>query len=109
MKKEEATQMSGPEMSNIDISVKKDSKLKKMFLLFAQGKRLHRFEAERHGDHCLNSTIPALQRDYGLYFERKTITVQTRFDRPARVSLYWLEGSNLIRARKIAGLDKVTA
>ncbi len=107
--KNEATPESGNELRPVDISSKKDGKLKKMFLLFAHGNRLHRFEAERHGDHCLNSTIPALQRDYGIYFDRESVKVPNNFGEMTWVTKYWLEGKHLNRARKIAGIDKEAA
>lgn len=51
---------------------------------------LHRFEAERIGDHCLPSTISALARRYGLRIERDWTRVPTRFGTEADVKRYWL-------------------
>lgn len=53
---------------------------------------LHRFEAERLGDHTLPSTISRLE-GYGVPIERKPLSVPTRFGRRARVMSYWVPAS----------------
>jgi hypothetical protein len=68
---------------------------------FARGNRLHRFSAERLGDHVLPTTISDLQKKHGIYFERRTISVPNRFGSKTRVSEYWLEGKSLIKAKSI--------
>jgi hypothetical protein len=40
-----------------------DTKIAKMAALFRSGISLNRFEAERFGDHCLNSTVSVLRAD----------------------------------------------
>lgn len=51
---------------------------------------LNRFEAERHGDHCLNSTIAELRKDGCDIYSRPEI-VPTKFNsRGVRVLRYWL-------------------
>ncbi|MDX9718432.1 MAG: hypothetical protein RBT67_13765 [Thauera sp.] len=53
---------------------------------------LNRFEAERHGDHCLNSTIAELRAD-GCVIHSEWETVPTRFNsKGVRVLRYWLTG-----------------
>lgn len=53
---------------------------------------LNRFDAERHGDHCLNSTIAELRAD-GCIFHSEWEMVPTRFNpNGARVLRYWLIG-----------------
>jgi len=52
---------------------------------------LNRFEAERYGDHCLNSTIAAL-RAGGIEIHDTWECVTTRF-RPTRVKRYFLMGA----------------
>jgi hypothetical protein len=50
---------------------------------------LNRFEAERLGDHCLNSTIAKL-RECGIAIHSAWETVPSRFSkRGARVLRYW--------------------
>ena len=87
----------GP-LSPIAAKRKHISKQDKMLKLFAEGKRLHRFQAERYGDHALHSTISSLQKKHGIYFERAFIQVETRHGMPTNVKLYWLEGLNLTKA-----------
>ena len=72
-----------------------------MLIHFAQGKRLHRFSAERLADHCLPTTVSDLQRKHSITFSREWIEVQNRFNRPTRVKLYFLEGENLSKAQRI--------
>lgn len=51
---------------------------------------LNRFEAERHGDHCLNSTIAELRAE-GCSIHSQWETVPTRHNpKGARVLRYWL-------------------
>lgn len=62
-----------------------------MVKVFLTGKSLNRFEAERHNDHCLHSTVAALEKD-GIVFDRKWETVPcvggSAF---IRVKRYWLK------------------
>lgn len=51
------------------------------------GNSLNRFEAERFGDHCLNTTISNL-RGKGYQFYDEWETVPTRFGVDARVKRY---------------------
>jgi hypothetical protein len=61
--------------------------------LFA-GNSLHRFQAERIGDHCLHSTISTLTHDYGLAFERRPVRVPNRFGSMTKVKEYRLAQSS---------------
>jgi len=47
--------------------------------VFLGGGSLNRFEAERIGDHCLNTTISTLSNGYGLAFVRVWERVPTRW------------------------------
>lgn len=53
---------------------------------------LNRFEAERLGDHCLNSTISELRAE-GYVIHAYAEQVQTRFGRNVRVKRYFLIGA----------------
>jgi hypothetical protein len=79
---------------------------------FLNGGRLNRFEAERVVfDHCLNTTISSLSRDYGLKFERVFETVPClRGTKTTDVKRYWLEPTpeNLALARRVLGVEKST-
>jgi len=53
----------------------KTTKLANMLRIFSNGKSLNRFEAERHHDHCLNTTVSVLQNSYKIHFIRVSETV----------------------------------
>lgn len=78
------------------------NKVETMLRLFAAGRRLNRFEAERHGDHVLPSTVSELQARYGLPFARELETVPGRNGTPTQCARYWLTGEHLERAAEIA-------
>ena len=42
---------------------------------FIEGHSLNRFEAEALHDHCLNSTVSALQNSFGIIIDRQRETV----------------------------------
>ena len=79
----------------------KKGKLFAMLEHFADGRRIHRFDAERLGDHCLPTTISDLQKKHGIYFDRQTVTVPNRFGSETAVSQYWLAGVNMDKAQEI--------
>jgi hypothetical protein len=62
------------------------------------GASLNRFEAERLGDHCLNSTVSALANRYGLAIQRKTERVPNNWGAPCHVNRYSLPRSQYERA-----------
>lgn len=84
---------------------KPPGKLDSMFARFATGDRLHRFQAEKIGDHCLHTTVSSLQAKYSLKFSRQWVKVSNRFGSDTRVMMYWLEGDNLLRAQKVMGWE----
>lgn len=52
---------------------------------------LNRFEAERIGDHCLNSTIANVREMYGIKLVSRWETVPTRYcETGVRVLRYWI-------------------
>lgn len=52
---------------------------------------LNRFEAERIGDHCLNSTVAKLREIHGDKLRQEWETVPTRYcETGVRVLRYWL-------------------
>ena len=62
---------------------------------------LNRFEAERIGDHCLNTTISVLANNYGLMIIRTPEKVKNRFGSKTRVYRYSLPNSEHERAAKL--------
>lgn len=68
-------------------------KTKKQAILEALRIRsLNRFEAERLGDHCLNTTISELRKD-GHNILSHLEQVETRFGRKTRCKRYYLAGA----------------
>jgi hypothetical protein len=94
-----------------ETSSKKIPKLKPLGKLdnqlrrFASGKPLHCLQAARDGDTCLHTTVADLQRREGIYFDRQWVKVRNRFGTDTLVKEYWLSGENLIKARKLSGLE----
>jgi len=110
MKKDEATSGSNTKSSSNTLSLNSDcGKLHSMLTRFAQGERYHRFSAETVGDHTLPSSVSALQKRHGIYFDRCRVKVKNRFGKYTSVCLYWLSGESLSKAQKITRLDKGTA
>ncbi|MCY0389131.1 hypothetical protein OVY01_18455 [Robbsia sp. Bb-Pol-6] len=82
-KSAEQIQKSGSDVNTVG------TKRNRILGLFQAGASLNRFEAERFGDHCLNSTLADLRRD-GYSFNQQWENVPTRFGRTARVLRYRL-------------------
>jgi len=81
-----------------------NKKVAAILRLFFYGERMNRFEAERHHDHCLNSTVSTLQNGYGIKIERVTEVVPcVRNQRTTPCKRYWLlrTPENLSAARSL--------
>lgn len=68
---------------------------------------LNRFEAERHGDHCLNSTIAEITRDHLVCIDREWEVVMCRGGQaPTNVKRYRVrrDEANLARVRSLLGI-----
>ena len=81
-----------------------DRKWCRILGLLAGGVALTRFEAERHGDHALNSTISTIGR-MGITVSRKPVTMEGRFGR-IYCKRYWIEPKD--RATAVAILQERT-
>ena len=54
---------------------------------------LNRFEAERIGEHAINSTVAVIRRRYGRHLVQEWETVPTKYNpKGVRVVRYWLKG-----------------
>ena len=62
---------------------------------------LIRFEAERHGCHCLNSTVSTLRNKFGIAIDGKRETVPSYQSIPTSVVRYSISPENLEAALKI--------
>lgn len=85
------------------ITSKKPGKLISMFARFANAEKIHRFQAEKLGDHCLETAVAGLQTKHSIYFSRVWTTVPNRFGSESRVKSYFLAGKDLTKARSILG------
>ena len=56
------------------------TKKERITLAVKQPEGLNRFEAERIGDHCLNSTIAIIRAEYGSRLIQRWETVPSRFN-----------------------------
>lgn len=82
--------------------LREGTKKRRVLLGFYTGAKLHRFAAEHIGDHALHSTVSTLERT-GLRFDRKTITVPTRWGSDTHVTLYWLASESYLLAAQLLG------
>ncbi|NHN76691.1 hypothetical protein HA520_05230 [Azotobacter chroococcum] len=69
--------------------------------LLEPGNSLNRFEAEKHGDHCLHTTISTLANSHGLEIQRQTEEVPTNWGEPCNVTRYSLPESQYQQARAV--------
>jgi hypothetical protein len=87
-----------------DSKALKSTKLATILRLLVNGQSLNRFDAEHHHDHCLNSTISALQNGHGITIERERESVPC-LGGMATVSVnrYWLntQPDNVKQARDL--------
>lgn len=79
---------------------KLDRKWQRILRVFLAGRSLHRFEAERIGDHTLHSTVSFLQTR-GVTILRKEETVTGYGGHPTRVMRYRLAPESCERAREL--------
>ncbi|MCE5362515.1 hypothetical protein [Pseudomonas anguilliseptica] len=82
-------------------NTKAPSKISRVLAHLLRQGPLNRFEAERIGDHCLNSTISDLANDHGLTFERIPEKVPNHWGHPCDVIRYSLPSSERRRAQRV--------
>lgn len=78
---------------SVDIKTKPLSKIARVLEHLLTGASLNRFEAERIGDHCLNSTIAVLSNKYNLTIQRKSERVPNGWGDPCIATRYNLPES----------------
>ncbi|WP_371231477.1 hypothetical protein ACAW63_02605 [Pseudomonas sp. QE6] len=102
MDKKKADQQASPQVSqrnNITVA-NAPTKLSRVLAHLVAGGSLNRFEAERIGDHCLNSTISALANNWGIEFKRLPERVPTHWGKDCDVIRYSIPQSQLKRAQR---------
>lgn len=77
------------------------TKIARILWHLLNGTTLNRFEAERIGDHCLNSTISTLANSYGLTFSRTPEKSPNRWGAPCDCKRYGLPVSERQRAHNV--------
>lgn len=79
----------------INLNPKRTKKIDRVIAALEQPHGLNRFEAERIGEHCLNSTVAVIRESYGDKLIQQWETVPTRYcETGVRVLRYWLVGGN---------------
>ncbi len=87
-----------------DSSTAAPTKIARILAHLLTGASINRFEAERIGDHCLNSTISDLANNHGLTFERTPEKVPNHWGQPCDVIRYSLPRSEHRSAREVLAL-----
>jgi hypothetical protein len=84
--------------------VNRKTKIETILGLFVSGLSLNRFEAERHHDHCLHTTVSTLENGHGILIERESETVPcVGGSKTTRCKRYWLkrDPDNIKRANAL--------
>ena len=81
------------------MSIDREKKWQRILTYLARGGRLTRFDAEKLGDHALNTTVANLGRK-GISVSRKPTLLQGRFGN-IRCKTYWLEPDERQRAMRL--------
>ncbi|WP_235953532.1 helix-turn-helix domain-containing protein [Noviherbaspirillum galbum] len=91
--KDQKKKGAAPFQENAPSKVQRAKPSKEMTILsiLRAGQSLNRFEAERLGDHCLNTTISSLGNK-GYLFRGEWETVPNRFGGETRVKRYYYLG-----------------
>ncbi len=82
-------------------TTKPPSKIARILRHLLTGASLNRFEAERIGDHCLNSTIAVLSNKYNLTIQRKSERVPNGWGSPCTATRYSLPVSQQDNANAV--------
>ncbi|HEQ0066712.1 TPA: hypothetical protein VDW55_005005 [Pseudomonas aeruginosa] len=102
MNKKKADQQASPQRSerNAITVANAPTKTSRILAYLVAGGSLNRFEAERLGDHCLNSTISALKHHWGVDFDIVPERVPTRWGKGCDVNRYSIPESQRKRAQR---------
>ena len=74
---------------------KDTTKLARIIRALQQPCGLNRFDAERFGDHCLNTTVARIRESFGSRLQSRWETVPSRFTgNGVRVLRYWITPSD---------------
>lgn len=88
---EQSSRAHGHHINPADVLANAPSKASRILaFMLLPGNSLNRFEAERLGDHCLNSTISRFSNDHDLQFRRTSEQVPNAWGDPRPVIRYRL-------------------
>lgn len=89
--KKQSGRAHGHDINPADVLANAPTKTSRVLaFLLIPGNSLNRFEAERLGDHCLNSTISRFSNDNDLQFQRTSEQVPNAWGDPRPVTRYRL-------------------
>lgn len=81
----------GGEVDIANTASRQHTKLARVIEALRDPAGINRFEAERLGDHCLNSTVAIIREMYGDKLIQRREIVPSRFtDKGVHVNRYWL-------------------
>lgn len=83
--------------------VDEDTQLGRQLAKLAKGRSLNKFDAEKLGDHALNTTISSLKIRHGIVAERCLEKIEGYRKRPTTVMRYWLTEADQKRASNLLG------
>lgn len=90
-KEKAASPGKGEAAQQTNLNPKNTTKLDRAIAALHLPRGLNRFEAERIGEHCLNSTVSVIRKRYGSKLVSEWETVPTRYcERGVRVLRYWI-------------------
>ena len=78
-----------------------EEKWRRILRLLTSGAKLTRFDVEKYGDHCFNTSVSVIGKK-GISISREPIVVTGRFG-TFRCKRYWLERAEVARAKKLLG------
>lgn len=78
-----------------------EEKWRRILRLMRTGARLTRFDVEKYGDHCFNTSVSVIGKK-GITISREPIVIEGRFGK-FRCKQYWLEPDQIERARRLLG------
>lgn len=94
-------EQSRPRKADSSTAPEGPTKIARVLAHLLSGASINRFEAERIGDHCLNSTIAVLANTHCLAIQRQPEKVPNRWGKPCSVHRYSLPASEHKRARAV--------
>lgn len=87
-------------------STKRETVLMWLINKSEKGLRVTRFDAEKIGDHCLNTTVSELGQIDGIKISRRMTKRPTRFGKKVDCNEYWIAKPELHKARQALAIKQ---